>query len=238
MEKCKSCATKFDGNYCNNCGTPQIMRRINKSYYLEEFEDYFIHVERGILYTLKELIIHPGKAIKNFIDGNRTNYYKPISFLVLFSGLYSLIDHSIGYHPSEILKSPESSVNTFIREHLIYFSLFQIFIMIFLFKKVFYRKAKYNVFEYFVVLCYSSGMTILFSTLGIIMTHFSRKENLQYIISLIGLFYGIWLLGQFMESKSYKGYVKSGIVKLLSLIIFLIFASIIFTILYNLNIEF
>jgi hypothetical protein len=80
-------------------------------------------------------------------------------------------------------------------------------------------------------MAYSSGMTILFSTVGIIITYVTNVEVIQYFISIIGLIYGVWLLGQFMGSNTYKGYIKSALAKMLSLFIFLILSSLIFTLL-------
>ena len=231
MQKCKSCDFDFEGDFCNNCGNPRVIERIDKTHILEEFDDYFLHLEKGILFTLRELFLRPGITINNFLAGNRNKYYKPIPFLVLFSGIYVYIDHTLGYHPSELVDSAQTTVNSFMREHLIYFSLFQILIMIFVLKNLLYRKVNYNIYEYFFAMAYSSGMTILFSTVGIIITYVTNVEVIQYFISIIGLIYGVWLLGQFMGSNTYKGYIKSALAKMLSLFIFLILSSLIFTLL-------
>lgn len=238
MQKCISCNETFEGNFCNNCGNPRAIARIDRNHLLEEFDDYFLHIEKGILFTIKELLIHPGNTIHDFLKGNRIKYYKPIPFLILISGIYALIEHYFGFHPSEKINSANNAVNSFMREHLIYFSFFQILIMIFVLKKLLFRKENYNIYEYLFVLSYSSGMTILFSTIGIIITYLTQVEFIQYYISVIGFLYGVWLLGQFMKSKSYVGYLRAAIAKILSLIIFLFLSSVIFTLLNLLNVKY
>ena len=238
MENCKKCSDAINGNFCSNCGARTYIQRIDKSHIIHEFEHYVLHYEKGILFTLKELTFNPGNAIRNFINGDREHFYKPIAFLIITSGLYTLLDHYIGYHPSEAAKILENSAKSFMREHVIYFSLLQILITSTVMKYIFYRKEIYNIYEYFIVLSYSSGMTISFSTIGILVSKLTHWESAQYLVSFIGLFYGIWLLGQFMASVNYKGYIKAAGAKILSLIIFFILSSIVFTTLTILNIKY
>ena len=235
MENCKKCKRSVEGNYCSFCGTPTHIDRIDKKLIFQEFQQYILNYEKGFLYTLKELCLNPGRILRKCINGERMNFYKPLGFLIISSGFFALLEQNFGYHPSQTAKTAQNALNTFMREHLIYFSLFQIFITSFVLRYIFLRKATYNIYEYIIVLTYSSGMTILFSSIGIIVAKFNQFEKIQSITSIIGFFYGIWLLGQFIDMNNYIGYIKAAAAKILSFALFVIITSIIFTIYYHYN---
>lgn len=88
---CKNCNHTFEGNYCNYCGQAAATSTINKHFLLHDIQMGFLSFDRGILFTIRELITRPGLAIKDFLEGKRVRYYKPISFLLLFVGIYSFI---------------------------------------------------------------------------------------------------------------------------------------------------
>ena len=52
-----------------------------------------MHFDKGILYTIKELLIRPGKSVRDFIGDNRSSLLKPIIFIIITSLIYSIIEH-------------------------------------------------------------------------------------------------------------------------------------------------
>jgi hypothetical protein len=77
MTNCKNCNVPTDRKYYSNCGQAIHLKRIDGHYILHEIEHIF-HFERGILYIIKELLIHPGQTVREFITDNRNR-------LLLFS---------------------------------------------------------------------------------------------------------------------------------------------------------
>src|SRR5204862_2578437 len=49
---------------------------------------FFTHIEKGFLKTTGQLIIHPGRLCKNYLDGKRKAYHKPVSFLLIWITIY------------------------------------------------------------------------------------------------------------------------------------------------------
>lgn len=92
MTICKNCETEVSQNYCPNCGEPPKLKRIDGHYIMHEIE-HVLHFERGILYTVKELLINPGQNIRNYISESRSRLVKPIIFIIITSLLYTLISH-------------------------------------------------------------------------------------------------------------------------------------------------
>ena len=80
MNKCKNCKLEKDNKFCPNCWNPKELKRIDKEYIISEIGSV-LNFDKGILYTIKELLIRPGITIRKFIreDENPTaNDYKII----------------------------------------------------------------------------------------------------------------------------------------------------------------
>lgn len=95
---CKNCSKTFEGNFCNNCGQKTSTQRINYQYLVHEIQHLVVHVDKGFFYTLKELILKPGTAIKDYIDGKRVNFFKPTSFVIILSLVHAFLEH---YHQED-----------------------------------------------------------------------------------------------------------------------------------------
>jgi hypothetical protein len=52
------------------------------------------HVEKGILFTAKELFTRPGHSIREFLNGKRVRHFKPVSLVIVLAGFYGLLSHA------------------------------------------------------------------------------------------------------------------------------------------------
>ena len=67
MDFCKNCNNEIAQNYCPSCGTPVELTRINGQYIIKEIGNV-LNINKGILYTVRELILRPGVSIRKFIQ--------------------------------------------------------------------------------------------------------------------------------------------------------------------------
>lgn len=88
---CKNCDTKVEGNFCSHCGQKSNVDKLNFPNFLNEISDSVFQLNRGILYTNKELFTRPGHAIRDFIQGKRKRYFKPIAYVLTLSTVYYLV---------------------------------------------------------------------------------------------------------------------------------------------------
>lgn len=97
--KCKNCENDFVGSYCNECGQKVMDRLTIKGVWNLIIDDVF-EVNKGLLYTLKQLWVNPGKTSLDFINGKTKNYYSPLKYLIFWTAIYfilnSLIDNRQG----------------------------------------------------------------------------------------------------------------------------------------------
>ena len=87
--KCKNCDNEFVGDYCNICGQ-KITNRFTLVHIWRLIIDDLFEINRGLIYTLKELWINPGKTALNYIEGKTKRYYNPLKYLIFWTA-FSLI---------------------------------------------------------------------------------------------------------------------------------------------------
>jgi hypothetical protein len=68
-----------------------ILQRIDGRYILNEIQRV-LNLEKGILYTIRELLLRPGANVRHFIAENRNRLVKPILFIIVTSLVYSIVN--------------------------------------------------------------------------------------------------------------------------------------------------
>jgi hypothetical protein len=238
MNNCSNCNYDLTGNYCSNCGQAVKVKRIDGHYIIHEIE-HVLHFERGILYTIKELLIRPGQNIRDFIAENRSRLVKPIIFIIVTSLIYTLINHFFHIEEeyvsfTEAKSTAIGSVFNWIQNHYGYANIIMgVFIAFWL--KIFFRKYDYNFFELVILLCFVIGMTMLIYSVFAFFEGLT-KLNLMQISGFIGIAYCTWAIGQFFDKTKPISYVKSLASYLLGMLTF-VFSAIILGVLIDLIIK-
>ena len=80
---CQNCGNKGDQKYCPGCGQVLLAERISLHSLLHEIAHTFWHLERGFLYTLKELGRSPGTMQRKYLSGRRLHYQKPFPLFAI-----------------------------------------------------------------------------------------------------------------------------------------------------------
>jgi len=211
LMNCKNCSNGVSGNFCCNCGQALQIKRVDSHYVLHEIQ-HILHFEKGILYTVKELLIRPEKNVREFITDNRDRLVKPIVFIIITSLIYTVITHF--FHIEKKYISYSGNENTTIQlifdwvdGHYGYANLIMgVFIAWWL--KVFFRKDGYNFFELLILLCFVMGIGMLiFSVFAI--AEGVTKVNLMKISGIVEMGYCIWAIGQFFGKNKIASYLKA-----------------------------
>ena len=230
---CKNCNTEVNSKFCKDCGQPTSLKRINGLYIIHEI-GHILHFERGILYTIRELITNPGQNVKTYLTENRNRLVKPIIFIIITSLIYSICNSLFHFEEDYVTKldhnnSARVAISKWIQGHYGYANIIMA-IFIALWVKLFFRKYKFNIFEILILLCFVMGMGMLFlSVFGIIQS--LTSINLIIIASIVCLVYTTWAIGQFHEKGKFVNYLKAFIAYLLGMLSFFFTAILIGTIL-------
>lgn len=210
MELCEYCKSEIKGDFCSKCGRPITLKRIDSNYVLTEIGSV-LNFEKGILYTIKELLLRPGENVQNFIHKDRKRLVKPVVFIILSSLTYTIIQQNLNFEDGYVNysfseDSSSASIFDWVTNNYGYANLL-IAMFIALWIKILFRKQGYNYFEVLILLCFVLGVGMLiFSFFGIIQS----LSNLQIIDKgfLIGVLYISWGIGQFFKGNKFINSLK------------------------------
>ena len=216
---CKNCGYDFEGNFCSNCGQSADTKRIDYGYLTNEVSKGIFQVNRGFLYTLKELVIRPGHSIREFIEGQRKPHYKPLPFLLVTSTIYILWSYLTGTNTvvSDIISGMTGGMTqneikeNMQRIHWVIKNQTYILLLLLPFFSLAsywaFLKAKYNYFEHLILSFYITGQQMLIYS--ILASIFFRGYFTQVIPVMLVMVYGVWAYNQFFNKRRFSANLLS-----------------------------
>lgn len=224
IEFCEYCKHELVGNFCSNCGRAKNLTRIDGKYILSEIGSV-LNFDKGIFYTIKELLLRPGENVQNFIHKDRSRLIKPIVFIIVCSLTYTVLQQLLNFEDGYVNYSfDEDAVSTaifgWVTKNYGYANLL-ISIFIALWIKIIFRKQDYNFFEVLILLCFIVGVGMLiFSFFGII----DSLINFKIIDKgfFIGVLYIAWGIGQFFKGNKFVNSLKGLLSYMLGIMTFTI----------------
>lgn len=197
------------------------LKRIDHLYITHEIQ-HFLHFDKGIFITIKNLLIKPGKTIREFLFENRDKYVKPVFFLLVSAVIFSLIIQFFhlkieffNINSIEELKGKVRSkeIGEWTNKNIGYAQLIMgIFIAFWI--KLFFKKFKYNIYEILVLLSYVLGEALLILGLFIFIANTFKSEFIATVGIIIYFVYIVWAIGQFFGETKPINYLKSILVYL------------------------
>ncbi|PCJ50579.1 MAG: hypothetical protein COA74_02025 [Gammaproteobacteria bacterium] len=224
VEKCNHCGSELFDKFCSNCGYPKEPNRINGRYILSELRS-IIDFEKGIFYTIKELLLRPGSSVQKFISGDRNRLVKPVLFIVICSLVYTIILNLFQFEDGYVAFSLEKdsaaeTIFQLITENYGYANIIIVAFVAF-WIKLFFRKHNYNYFEILILVSFLMGVGMLiFSFFGIIDSWVDLEvADKGY---LLGILYVSWGIGQFFDKGKIASYLKALVSYMLGMFFFML----------------
>ena len=84
---CLNCGALLQGKYCSACAQRSDTGRLDWHWLSHEVQHGIFHVDRGIFFTLKELLVRPGHAIRDYVEGKRKRYFAPFGLIMLLGAI-------------------------------------------------------------------------------------------------------------------------------------------------------
>lgn len=219
---CKNCKTEITLNYCPNCGNPAKLERINRNYVIREIGSV-LNFDKGILYTIRELLTKPGQSVIGFIKNDRNRLVKPIVFLIVTSLIYTLAQQFLRFEDGYVNaggfgESATSKIFVWIQMNYGYSNILMgMFIAMWI--MVFFRKYNFNFFEVIILLCFTMGIGMLiYSVFGTIESLTNLK--ILHLGGIFGIAYTSWAIGQFFDKSKMVNYIKGFLAYILGMITF------------------
>jgi uncharacterized membrane protein len=88
-DHCLNCGSSLtDGqNFCAGCGQRTSIHRLSLHEITHDAIHYFTHADKGIFSLLRELVMEPGKVAREYVEGKRVKYFKPLNFFLIVAGI-------------------------------------------------------------------------------------------------------------------------------------------------------
>jgi hypothetical protein len=219
--ECKNCNHKYKGTHCNYCGQLATTDRLNRHAVWHDIQHGFLHFDRGIFFTVKEMFTRPGHSIREYIEGKRVKHFKPISFVLLIAGVYGYLDHTFDISLNKMQAQIEREVRKprkdnfeplkiidWITNHYALFTL-GILLFVALASKWAFKKIGYNYIENLILNAFLSGQHIIIQLLCappivFIVKNNPKLDDLNLIPTVIGIGTTFWVYFQFYNKLSKK----------------------------------
>lgn len=226
---CKNCGASSSGKFCPDCGQRMSIHKVTFGETFTDLVDTLFSVNAPLFVTLRELIVNPGKLLRNYLGGQRKKYYKPVAFFILTTVLYILIRALIGFDPFrndafQVQDGVDGA--TKFEEARNYFLLNinnLLFIFVFtlaVFSKLFYYR-RYSLAEFLVISFYLLGIYTLLSTIDIVIIQFIT-DKAQGVRILVMMIYFIYAMLSFLKRPIFVVVLKSLVVYLLSFVFYFV----------------
>ena len=234
---CKNCNAELQGNYCSNCGQSAETHKINGHYLWHDIQHGLLHLDKGILFTTKELFTRPGNSIRDFLEGKRIKHFKPISLVLVLAGIYGLLFHffkidmfanyiviSGSGEKADHIKEVIHKTSEWISQHYAILALLQIPIFA-IGTYLCFRKGGYNFMEHLIINTFIVGQRLILHIITFPLYYISSGTSMliktDRIINLIGYSLAIWTIIQLFKNQK-KKFLKTIVSLLISFFIIIL----------------
>jgi hypothetical protein len=224
---CKNCNKQLKEKFCGNCGQSADTHAMNFHFLWHDIQHGLFHFDKGILYTVKELFLKPGKTIREFIEGKRVRHFRPISFVLVLATVYGFLYkyfqiNTVAEFALNKNKHLVETINNWLASHYAISTLITIPIYA-LSSYLIFRKQGYNYIENFILNAYIAGqkLVVMLITFPVVL-YASGTPASKYVSGIIGLtdiIMIIWVYTKFFNKVST---FKAIILSILSYVLFFI----------------
>ncbi len=223
---CKNCAHGLEGPYCCHCGQSAGTSRIMTGEVLKDAFFSVVQVNRGFLFTVKELSLRPGKAIQDYLAGHRVNYYSPHKYLFFIGAVTSFLTSRFHSFSGEYTSAGtfgggiDAFLNAFFQYADMYATLVNVVsIPVFaLFSLLLFRRSGYNYAEHLVLNAYITAQQLLLFIGWLPLTRFDPLPVhwLPGLYVALTLGYNLWVYVQFSGIRTGAGFARAGVAMVLA----------------------
>ena len=210
LNTCLNCDTEFSGKYCPVCGQKAHVNRLTAKALLDEIIHFFTHVEDTFFKTTLYFIIKPGSTSFNYIAGKRKRYQKPVSYFLIWTGVYILLHNFIlSYHHYELVlqqtgQTPQQdAANILLRKHFTIIIL-PLMVLSALIIWLVLARPRFYFFEILTIVLYGGGTYFVLSAVSDIVLGVIFKININHYAvffwqMILSGIYNLWFTYDFFS---------------------------------------
>ena len=207
---CLNCDHQVTGKFCVNCAQRTDTHPMNWTWLMHEVQHGIFHVDRGILFTLKELFTRPGHAVRDYLEGKRKRYFPPFTLVMLLGALGILETNWLGVDSEGLdmdasIGSPELNREVFdaMMGHQTLFYLLMLPFMAFG-TWLLFRKYGHGFVEHVVLNTFIAGQVAMISLVTWPLYRLGLSYNtLSALANIMTIGVSLWTLTQFFSPRPF-----------------------------------
>jgi hypothetical protein len=185
---CLNCGSEIRERYCGSCGQSAHTHRFSLTHiFAHDLVHGVFHVDKGFLYTAREIIIRPGVAVRSYIQGKRVSHYNYFAFIILLVAINHILLSATHFSLADLFKNKdEAGTISMMQQFMLRYQKLIILgsIPIYALSSFFmFRKAKMNFAGHLVVNAYLQGGILMINTVttAIIIVLFHALSNIAAV---------------------------------------------------------
>lgn len=204
---CLNCSNTVHNNFCGQCGQSVRTERINLSVLTEELQHYFLHMHKGLLYTIGALLMRPAGTIREYISGKRRKYLSPPQCLFIPAAFYSLAVYFFGVYPDSEIRNLQPGVHGSVAVYELFYDYYSLWLLLSLpfaalSSYLFFRKSGYNYMEHLTLYAYITGTEIFILLCLYPVFYFTHSASVYIAGNVVMFLYNVTVLALLLKNTS------------------------------------
>ena len=217
---CSNCGRDIDvpgQKFCPDCGQPTPAHRIDWHFLGHELEHSVLHMDRGILYSLKNLMLRPGHFVRDYIEGRRANHVKPLLLIMMTAAIVVVLSKYLndgdvmntamiadaarasGDQDSLRVAKIYAAIGEWMNQHFAVSTLILIPLEALAFRLAFWRSGNLNYPEWLLITAFLTVQTFVLWALSLPL-HRSHPSAMGWVL-LASVMYAVFTLIQFFRDQ-------------------------------------
>ena len=198
-----------DQTFCPACGQPTPPHRIDWHFLGHELEHSVLHMDRGILYSLKELMLRPGHLMRSYLEGRRAKQVKPLLLIMITAAVVVLLSKYLAggdvlggmmggavdtAAPATALEATSRAIGHWMNAYFAAFTLLLLPFEAAAFRLSFHRVGGLNYPEWLVITAFLTVQTFVFWSIALLLQRWVPQAPAWSV--LVSTLYGVFSLVQ------------------------------------------
>jgi hypothetical protein len=188
---CLNCNKEITDKFCSNCSQATSTHRFSLSHFIQhDFIHGIFHLDKGFLYTIKELFTRPGHSIREYVRGKRVKHFNYFATIILLMTITYFLNKWSKIDFIELIEDKESVEGyTKVLEHYNKIAVFLHIPFVSLLSFIFFKKSKQNYTENLVLNLYMLCGIIIISFVPLIFMIFIVNKDFIMAVNVFTIFF-------------------------------------------------
>ncbi|GAB3296943.1 DUF3667 domain-containing protein [Hymenobacter tenuis] len=216
QHSCLNCGTALHDQFCAHCGQPANTHRLSMAHWLHDIPHSIWHVDKGLPYTLGQMLRRPGPTLRRYLAGQRAPFFRPLTYLLLITGLITfcyVVLHLRPYntHDPSIPPAIQAMQERFLQFFSKYLNWFTVALLPLtaLVARLCLRRGGFNYAEALTITTYVTGtyhfLTLLTLPVLYLLNGTRAGQQFMAMMMLVSFAYQTWAYASLLQGTNLSG---------------------------------